>query len=156
MALKKIEQVKQDKGFKIFDLIIYGVIAVTVAVLFIVIFTTRNTDPLTGLRVYVKAELVFEYEFGMTESAEDGKRSERITVEEDGDNIKIIIEEGNDRNTIQIDKKAKSVKMVEANCNGRDCMLMKMKNNSDQIICNSHRVRIEPYINDLGNPNITI
>jgi len=26
MSLKKIEQVKRDKGFKIFDLIIYGVL----------------------------------------------------------------------------------------------------------------------------------
>ena len=45
MSLKKIEQVKKDKGFRLFDLIIYGVIVLTVAVLFIVIFTTRDTDP---------------------------------------------------------------------------------------------------------------
>ena len=42
MSLKKVEQVKADKGFKIWDLIIYGVIAVTVAVLFIVIFATKD------------------------------------------------------------------------------------------------------------------
>jgi len=44
MSLKKIQQVKKDKGFKIFDLIIYGIIILTVAVLFIAIFATRNTN----------------------------------------------------------------------------------------------------------------
>ena len=55
MSLKKIEQVKKDKGFKLFDLIIYGVVAVLVAVLFIVVFTTRDASPLTGVRIYLRA-----------------------------------------------------------------------------------------------------
>ena len=64
MSLKKIEQVKADKGFKIWDLVIYGVVLALTAVLFVVIFTTRNTDPLTGVEITVRGEIVFEYEFG--------------------------------------------------------------------------------------------
>ena len=82
MSLKKIEQVKKDKGFKIFDLIIYGVIIITVAVLFIVVFTTRNTDPLTGIKVYVNSEIVFEYEFGVTASPDDAIKSEIVQAED--------------------------------------------------------------------------
>ena len=52
MSLKKIEQVKEDKGFRLFDLIIYGIIVLTVAALFIAVFATRNTDTLTGVRIY--------------------------------------------------------------------------------------------------------
>ena len=33
MSLKKIEQVKADKGFKIWDLVIYGVVLALTAVL---------------------------------------------------------------------------------------------------------------------------
>ena len=157
MSLKKIEQVKQDKGFKIFDLIIYGVILITVAVLFIVIFTTRNTDPLTGIRVYVKSELVFEYEFGVTESAEAGIKSELITVKEKDGAIKITVKDGSHSNVFEIDKSKKSVKMVKANCNGKQCLYFPiMDNNSKFIYCSPHQVRIEPYIKTYDSPNIII
>ena len=147
MSLKKIEQVKKDKGFKIFDLIIYGIILVTVAVLFTVIFTTRNTDPLTGIRVYVNSEIVFEYEFGVTASPDDGIKSEIVQAEEDGDIIKIKIADGNDLNVFTIDKKQKTVKMVEADCKGKQCLYFPIMNdNSDFIYCSPHRVRIEPLI----------
>ena len=44
MSLKKIEQVKRDRGFKIPDLIVYGAVIVAVIVSFVVIFTTTNSD----------------------------------------------------------------------------------------------------------------
>ena len=64
MSLKKVEQVKRDRGFKLFDLIIYGVIVLTVAALFLAVFLTRNSDPLSGVRICVDSVTVFEYEFG--------------------------------------------------------------------------------------------
>ena len=63
MSLKKVEQVKADKGFKIWDLIIYGAIAVIVAVLFITLFAVRDTSPLKGIRVVLGNEVVYEYDF---------------------------------------------------------------------------------------------
>ena len=59
MSLKKIEQVKRDRGFKIPDLIVYGAVIVAVIVSFVVIFTTKNSDPLTGIRVYSGAQFLF-------------------------------------------------------------------------------------------------
>ncbi len=157
MSLKKIEQVKQDKGFRLFDLIIYGVILVTVAVLFIVIFTTRNTDPLTGIKVYVNSQVAYEYEFGVTATAQDGIKNEDLQAEEDGDIIKITIADGNDLNVLEIDKKAKTVKMIEANCKGRQCLYFPVMNdNSDFIYCSPHRVRVEPLMKKLDDPNIII
>ena len=157
MSLKKIEQVKKDKGFKIFDLIIYGVILVTVAALFISIFTTRNTDPLTGIKVYLSSEVVFEYEFGVTASAQDGVKSEVVQAEEDGNKIKLTVKDGSDLNVIEIDKSKTTVKMVEANCKGKQCLYFPtMDNNSKYIYCSPHRVRVEPFINKLNDPNIII
>ncbi len=147
MSLKKIEQVKKDKGFKIFDLIIYGVIALTVAVLFIVIFATRNSDPLTGIKVYVNSELVFEYEFDVTASADDGIKSAIVQAEEESGIIKVTVTDGDEKNVFEIDKKQKTVKMVEANCKGKQCLYFPVMNdNSDFIYCSPHRVRIEPFI----------
>ena len=50
MSLKKVEAVKKEKGFKILDLIVYGIILAIVVVLFIVVFATKNTDALSGDR----------------------------------------------------------------------------------------------------------
>ena len=61
MSLKKIEQTKKDRWFRIFDLIIYGVIIISVAVLFIVMFTTQDKSKLTGVKIHLKSETVFEY-----------------------------------------------------------------------------------------------
>ena len=63
MSLKKVTQVKADKGFKLPDLIIYCALLVLVAVTFIVVFTTRDDSPLKGIRIYVKSEIVYEYDF---------------------------------------------------------------------------------------------
>jgi hypothetical protein len=152
MSLKKIEQVKKDKGFRLFDLIIYGVIVLTVAVLFIVIFTTRDTDPLTGVRIFVDSQEVFSYEFGGEPTRSDG-----VTVEEDANGITVTIRTDDDLNLVYIDKSAKTVKMLEANCKGQQCMYFPvMDNNSKFIYCSPHRLRIEPYSVDLDDPFVIV
>ena len=155
MSLKKIEQVKKDKGFKIFDLIIYGVILLTVAVLFIVVFTTRNTSPLTGIKIYVRAEVVFEYEFGGTLPEElDG----RVEVKEDDKGITVTVRANEKQlNVIYIDKTKKTAKMKEANCRGGQCKFFPaIDDNNKYIYCDPHGVKVEPFSRDWGNPDIKI
>ena len=152
MALKKIEQVKRDRGFKLFDIIIYGAVILIVAVLFIVLFTTRDTSSLTGVRITVKAEVVFEYEFGGTLKYSDG-----VTVEEDGNGITVTIQTDGDKNVVFIDKSKKTAKMIEANCKGKQCMYFAVMNdNSDFIYCSPHGLKVEPLVQDLDNPSIPV
>ena len=152
MALKKIEQVKKDRGFKLFDIIIYGAIILIVVVLFIVLFTTRDSSSLTGVRITVKAEIVFEYEFGSTP-----QYSDIVTVEEDGKGITVTIETDGDKNVVFIDKDKKTAKMIEANCKGKQCIYFaEMNDNSDFIYCSPHGLKVEPLIQDLDSPNIKI
>lgn len=152
MALKKIEQVKSDRGFKIWDLIIYGVIAVIAAVAFIVVFTTRSTSPLTGVRIYVAGEVVFVYEFGSSLTA----TAEGVEAEEDASGITVkITQSGGDFNEIYIDKSAKTVKMKDANCKGKHCMYFPaIDDNNKMIYCNPHRIRIEPFAVDYDSPDL--
>ncbi len=63
MSLKKVSQVKADKGFKIWDLIVYGAIVIIIAVIFIAVFVTKDAGPLKGIRIYSAENLVFEYDF---------------------------------------------------------------------------------------------
>lgn len=159
--LKKIEQVKKDRGFKLFDIIIYGAIIVTVAVLFIVLFTTRDTSSLTGVKISVRAEVVFEYAFEGTDPEEKEIKCNDgtvVTISHDGDKgIVVTISHDGDKNEVYIDKDKKTVKMSDANCKGKHCMYFApMDNNSDFIYCSPHGVKVEPLIQDLDSPNIKI
>ena len=152
MALKKIEQVKKDRGFKLFDIIIYGAVILLVVVLFIVLFTTRDTGNLTGIRVTVKAQVVFEYEFGADEPQ---YKADGVTFKKDGNSITVTIENGGDKNVILIDTSKRTAKMKEANCKGKQCMhFAAMDDNSDFIYCSPHGLKVEPLKQDLDNPNI--
>lgn len=152
MSFKKVEQVKRDKGFKLPDLIIYIVTAALVAVLFILVFSTRNTDPLSGVRAYIAAEVVFEYDFENAPTY-DG---ERVEIKESGNILTATVKTGeNDYNVMEIDKKARTVKVVEANCRGQQCVYMgTVKDNSGFIRCDAHRLRIEPYTRNFDDPTI--
>lgn len=149
MSLKKIEQLKADRGFLIWDLVIYGAVAVIIAVLFIVAFTAFDTDPLHGIKISVgsktslKYEVIFEYEFG----GEAKVLSDTVSIEEDGNGITVTVKaENGDLNVLYIDKSAKSVKMINANCKGKDCMLLPINDNSGSITCNSHGLKVEPIV----------
>ena len=142
MSLKKIEQVKADKGFKIWDLIIYGTIAVLVIILFIVIFTTRDNSTLTGIRITVKAQVVFEYDF-------NEKRilniADTVKVKEDEKGITVTIQTDDDKNVVYIDKTKNTAKMIEANCRGRQCeYFATMDDNSDFIYSSPHGLKVQP------------
>lgn len=154
MSLKKIDQVKKDRGFKLFDLIIYGVVAALVAVLFIVVFTTRDNSPLSGVRIYRRAEVVFEYEFGkpLPEMLRDG-----VEVKEDSGGITVTLRSGGDVNVVYIDTVKRTVVMKESNCSGKDCVYSpKLDDNSGFISCPPHEIRIEPFFRDVGSPDLII
>lgn len=144
MSLKKIESVKKDKGFKIWDLIIYGVIIAMVAVTFTVVFTTRDTSPLSGIRIYTKGIAVFQYSFesGKYEVLSD---TAQIEVNDGSDALTVKITTGNDYNVVEIVKSG-SVSVKEANCRSYDCIYASpIKDNSGFIICSPHALRIVPY-----------
>ncbi|MCX4286764.1 MAG: hypothetical protein OSJ68_05690, partial [Clostridia bacterium] len=63
MSLRKIEQLKADKGFKIWDLIVYGVIITVAITLMIILFAVRDTSALKGIRIYVVNNIIYEYDF---------------------------------------------------------------------------------------------
>lgn len=153
MSLKKVGEVKADKGFKIWDLIIYGAIIALVAVLFIVVFATRDTSPLKGIRIYVANEVVYEYDF------ENGEISRKDCVEvEDGEeSLTLKVNCGNNRYNTVVIYKSGSVKVTQANCPKKDCVYTpEIKDNSGFIHCLSHGLKVLPYDFDIDNGNLII
>lgn len=146
MSLKKIEQVKKSGGFKIWDLIVYGVIAAIIVVVFIAVFSTRDTASLNGIKVTVQGNDVFKYNFESKEI--DYIDENTVTVlSEDGNVIEVKVECGGGYNVITVNKDG-SVKMKEADCSKfhPDCVYMaEIKDNSGFIYCMPHGLRIESY-----------
>lgn len=156
MSLKKVAEVKKDKGFKIWDLIIYGAVVLIAAALFIAVFATRNTDPLSGVRISVKEgvfadyKVVFEYNF----SDEPSFDAETVQVDDKDGKITVTVKTGgNGINVVEIDKKARTATVTEANCRSRRCVYSPtIKDNSRDIHCDTHGLKVEPFTYNPDNP----
>lgn len=157
MSLKKIEQVKQDRGFKLFDLIIYGLVLLAVAALFIAVFATRDKSPVTGIKIYIRAEAVFEYSFGSAVPSGE-TLDKRVETKEDENGVTVTVRADEKHlNVIYIDKAKKTAKMTEANCKGGQCKYFPaIDDNNKYIYCDPHGVKVEPLSRDWDNPNIII
>ena len=155
MSLKKIEQVKADKGFKIFDVVVYGLIAVLVVALFIAVFVTRDDSPLSGIRVYSKGVAVFEYNFEKDEYKQLSDDVKTEVTDKDGVlTVKITADVG--YNVLEI-KKSGSVKVTAADCRSLDCIYSPaIKDNSGIIYCSPHGLRIVPYNYSTDDPNVNV
>lgn len=148
MSQKTIENVKKEKGFRIFDLIVYGVIVLIVAVSFIAVFATKDKSPLTGIRVYVEDKAVFEYDFESGNYNIFKTDGYEIEVSDKGKKVKITTEYG--YNLIVIDKKG-SVRIKDADCHGHDCVYSPaITDNNGIIYCSPHRLKITPFNFDDG------
>jgi hypothetical protein len=147
MSLKKIEQVREDKGFKIFDLIIYGVLAALIIVLFIVFVFTVDKNDLRGVNVRISNDVVFTYSF--ENNKYDVINSQIVeVVSESDDELVIRLNFDNDGyNDITINKAEVWVKVTAANCSMRkDCVYTSaISNDSSMIVCAPRGLFIVPY-----------
>jgi len=142
MSLKKVTQVKADKGFKIWDLVVYGAVLIIIAAIFLAVFLTKDESPLKGVRIYVQDTAVFEYDFQSGEY----KNAESVAVEKEENGLKITVSAGGGYNVVFIDLKEKSVKVTEADCGKRDCVYTAaITDNGGMIYCSPHKLRILPF-----------
>lgn len=145
MSLKKVEQAKQDKGFRKGDLVVYGVLALLIAATFLALFLVRDTSPLQGIDVYIDNELVLEYSF-----EEDAPKISSGTdcaeiVRNDGEMLVIRFSCGGGYNVVEIDKTLRSVAVTDADCASKECVAMRnITDNSGIIYCSPHRLMILP------------
>lgn len=152
MSLKKVEQVKKDRFFKIWDVLIYGIIAAAVVALFIAVTLTSDKSTLTAIDVYYNNAMAFSYDFETDEYKIN--LPQNIKVERDGAQALEIVfctdggslYEPRDYNVIVIDKAERTVSVTDSDCSNRaDCVYTPaLKNNSSLIVCSPHHLRILP------------
>ncbi|MDE7301444.1 MAG: NusG domain II-containing protein [Clostridia bacterium] len=159
MAVKKIEQIKEGKFFRIWDLVAYGVIVAVTVALFLGIFLSRDASPTDGIKISYNGEVVFTYEYASDEYKifSDSNIDEESIVDTDESLTLVFYTQGKrGYNKIVIDKLKKSVKVVDADCSThKDCVYTPaLADNSSIISCPPHSMLIEPLVrtfDDDGN-----
>ena len=141
MSLGKLRQVKSDRAFRRFDLIVYGIVLLFVVILFILVFTLTDSSHLKGVRVFVDGKAIFSYTFENDEYETSG---EGVEVENSQSKLVITVSAGGGYNKIVIDKRARKARVFEADCRAKTCTYMHLNDNSDVIHCAQHKLRVEP------------
>lgn len=148
MSLKKIEQVKTGKWFKIWDLLVYGLLAGVIVALFITFALVGKGSKPNGITVSYKGERVFVYNFDKGEY--DVLKADYIDVKEDGEDkllLTFYTQGKSGYNDVEINKKDKSVKVTASNCSThKDCVHTPALSGtrSVPILCTPHALSIAP------------
>ncbi len=151
MSLEKVVLVKEDKGFKARDLIVYAVILLLAAVLFTTVFLTRDTNPLKGVKISVDGEAVFTYDF---ENDEYFKTAENIEIKEINGALFVTVRAHGGYNVFKILKSEREVCVTDSDCRAKTCTYMGVNDNNSVIHCATHHVKAEPLDYDADGGNI--
>lgn len=154
MSLDQVNKVKQDRGFKKWDVVVYAAVAALAAALFIAVFAVRDGSALEGVAIYVDNVLVFDYDF-----AEDTYHiadESGVSVEEEDGKLQVIVTTDGGYNTVEIEKSG-AVRVTDADCGNKACVYMAaITDNGGIIYCSPHRLKIVPYSYDPDDGNIKI
>lgn len=147
MAIKKIGQIKQSRWFRVWDLIVYGAVAVIIAALFLAVFLTRDKSAPDGFKISCDGREVFVYSFA--EDKYESLSPSKIGVEEEnGEKLVFTVytDDGNGYNKIEVNKVKKTVRVIDANCSAhKDCVYTPaITGGSSAIVCPPHGMIITP------------
>lgn len=157
MSQKKIEQVKKTKYFRLWDILVYGIILLIIASLFLVVFLTGDKTSANGFTIRQANKVVFTYYFD-TDSYEYNLTDGVIRIDSEDEsslNFTVYTRDKSGFNKIKVDKVNNSVEVVDADCSllRKDCVYTPaLKDNSSVISCLPHEMYIEPLIKRVDNP----
>ena len=67
MSIAKIRQEKENKIFKRWDILVYAIILILIAVLFLTLFLTKDNSGLDGFKVSYDGDIIYTYNFSTKE-----------------------------------------------------------------------------------------
>ena len=151
--MNRIRLIREKRPFAAGDLIVYCLLAALIIALF-VLFLHRESGESAGVRVEVRGEEVYRYEFGV-----GGRASEGADVSEEVRDGVLYVRIGtqNGYNLLCIDEEARTVSMADADCSRRkDCTQMRaIGNGGEAIVCIPHSLRVVPLEGEsLSHPSV--
>ncbi|MDD3831044.1 MAG: NusG domain II-containing protein [Clostridia bacterium] len=159
MAIKQVEQGKQNSYFRKTDLIIYGSILVVVALLFTIFFVKGREQQLDGIEIVYMGDkniTIFTYSFDSDRYQIHPAWQQLITITPTESGYVVVISNADQHerfNRMVIDCNERKVWVEEANCSlSRDCTRMDAIDNAEKVIvCVPHRLKILPLSPNYDN-----
>ena len=157
MSIAKIKQEKENKIFKRWDILVYAIILVVIAVLFLTVFLTKDKSEIEGFKVSIDGSIVYTYNFDTKEEFIVDKNIQ--ILERTDSNIKIRVHLSDlqsDYNILNVNLQDREIEVLDTDCSvSKDCMSMKIKSMSDTIICVPHKLIVEPIgKGDVKDPSV--
>lgn len=163
MSLKKVKQVKADKGFRIWDLAVYGALVALIVVLFFVFVFKGGTPAQDGTPALSSVTITSGFGFEQRTVCTYDFVNDELTISDpevitvnssNEEGIELTFHyhgqaEGN-HNTIYIDIVNDSVRVTEADCRNKDCVAFPPINNNSSmpITCLTHELIITTNYDD--------
>lgn len=156
--MNRAQIVRDKRPFAVWDLLVYALILLLIAVLFVVfVFSDAfGAEDARGVRVEVDGVTVYTYVFGEGGTVSDGWE-ERIQSREDGEVLFVRISAGDGWNELAVNDGAGTVVMHDADCSFRkDCTVMRaIGEGGSVIVCIPHRLKVVPLEGeDLNAPSV--
>ena len=154
--MKYARRVREGRPFRAADLILYGVMFLLVAALFLFV-TFRPQEEAEGFCVEVNGARAYSYVFGEGGEAASGWE-QRIIEQMEGELLIVTVQTAEGAwNQLAVDEGEKTVRMRDANCSLRkDCTAMQpIGTGGGVIVCVPHALRVIPLAGeDLTHPSV--
>ncbi len=140
----RVDDVKKDRGFKVWDIVVYVAVAAGIVAIFLAVFFTSDRNALSGVSVYYRNDLIFEAEFSDLDKMYLDESYVSIAERTD-EKLVVDIRTSRGYNEIEIDLDQKCVSVTDADCGGKDCVRTSaITDNSGIIYCSPHYLTITP------------
>jgi len=138
-----------EKSVKFFhkrDVFVYIVLALVIALSFIITALIFNGNNSSGFSAYLNNEIVFNYSLDKDDLSISEKFISNVSKRIDGDFIFIKITNADgDFNEVKINKKSKSISVINSSCKNGLCKHSGSLTDTGAILCVPNGLKIVPF-----------
>ncbi len=155
MSRKTIENIKTNKPFMWWDILVYVLLALLVVGLFWGIVWSKDNDKISAVEFVQNDRIILTYDFG-TDTFQSNAQNVKIDATSHGYMVTVTSQDGKGFNKVAINIYDRSVDVVDADCSrSKECVHSRaITNNTASIICMPHSLIIRA-ISDTIKPPIS-
>lgn len=153
MSKQTIQNIKTNKPFAWWDIIIYILLALLVIGLFWGIVWSKDNDKVVGIEIVQNDAIILTYDFD-TDTIKTYSQSVMIDQTSHGYMVMIHTQDAKGYNKIAINVYDRTVDVVDTNCShSKECMhTQPIKHQTDSIICMPHALIIRSRTDTIKPP----
>ncbi len=153
MSRKTIENIKTNKPFMWWDILVYVLLALLVVGLFWGIVWSKDNDKITAVEIVQNDIVILTYDFA-TDEMKTYSSFVKVDTTSHGYMVTVTNQDGKGFNKMAINIYEKSVDVVDANCSrSKECMHTRpITHNTDSIICMPHSLIIRAVSDTIKPP----